>query len=236
MSFLFSARLWKRFVKGLSLFIILAIALTLFQWFSPSEASYTAFVDTYVRAQGFKGIVLFVALVTGLVSMGIPRQLLSFIGGYTFGALYGGLLTTLGVIIGCVLSFFYSRFMIQSLVQRHFGNRIHRLEVFLLQAPFSMALVMRLLPIGSNQITNLAAGMTRIPAAPFIFGSALGYLPQNLIFALLGSGARVDAASRTLLSAALFLVATLIGYLLYRRHRKALQGVAETEEAVIENC
>jgi uncharacterized membrane protein YdjX (TVP38/TMEM64 family) len=82
-----------------------------------------------------------------------------------------------------------------------------------------MTLVIRCLPVGNNLLTNLAAGVSNIPAATFIGGSFIGYIPQTLIFALLGSGVRVDPVWRTTISGLLFAVSTLLGWMLYRRYR-----------------
>jgi hypothetical protein len=44
----------------------------------------------------------------------------------------------------------------------------------------------------------------------------LGYAPQTLIFALLGSGLRVDLLWRVGVAALLFIVSTAIGIAIYR--------------------
>ncbi|MBJ7251259.1 MAG: TVP38/TMEM64 family protein, partial [Acetobacteraceae bacterium] len=45
------------------------------------------------------------------------------------------------------------------------------------------------------------------------------YVPQTVIFALLGKGIRVDGAWQMGLAAVLFVVSVLIGLWLLRRHR-----------------
>jgi len=82
-----------------------------------------------------------------------------------------------------------------------------------------MTLLIRFLPFGSNLVTNLAAGVSRVPAFPFFAGSAIGYLPQTVVFALLGSGVAVDPELRFGLSAVLFAASGAVGVYLYRRFR-----------------
>ena len=85
-----------------------------------------------------------------------------------------------------------------------------------------MTLVVRLLPVGHNLTTTLAAGVSRIRTAPFLAGSLIGYLPQTLVFALAGSGVGLDAKPRIALAAALFIASAALGAWLYRRYRKDL--------------
>ena len=54
---------------------------------------------------------------------------------------------------------------------------------------------------------------------PFFSGSALGYIPQMMGFALVGSGISLEPGLRISLSAALFLVSGIIGIVLYRKFR-----------------
>ncbi len=89
-----------------------------------------------------------------------------------------------------------------------------------------MAMLIRLLPVGSNVITNLLAGVSSVPLLPFLAGSLIGYLPQTVIFVLLGSGVNVQPVWRTAASVALFVASGLLGVVLYRRMRqgKAFDG------------
>jgi uncharacterized membrane protein YdjX (TVP38/TMEM64 family) len=166
------------------------------------------------------GILLYVALVALLSPIGVPRQALSALGGYAFGALPGTIFSSIGLIAGCTGSFLSSRLLARSLVQRRFGKRVQRLDAFVANNPFAMTIAIRCFPAGNNALTNLAAGVTAIPALAFIGGSAIGYLPQTIIFALLGSGMRIDPSWRILLSAVLFMLSTLLGFVLYRRFTK----------------
>ena len=58
-------------------------------------------------------------------------------------------------------------------------------------------------------------------AAPFLLASAVGYLPQTLVFALLGKGVRVDGAWQLALAAVLFAGSIAIGFWMLRRGRAA---------------
>ncbi|MDR0827727.1 MAG: VTT domain-containing protein [Desulfovibrio sp.] len=181
-----------------------------------------AFADTHLRQNG--GTFLYIALVMFLSPLGFPRQGLAVLGGYAFGALSGTLLTLAGLSLGCAAGFFYARILARPALQKRFGKKIQRLDDFLSRNPFAMTVAVRCFPLGNNALTNLAAGLTSIPALPFFAGSCIGYSPQTLIFALLGSGLRVDPLWRILTAALLFVLASGAGVLIYRRYRDDLKG------------
>ena len=118
------------------------------------------------------------------------------------------------------------------LVSARLGARVQRIEDFLAAHPFWMTVLIRRLPVGNNFATNLAAGVSRVPALPFFLGSLLGYIPQTLVFALAGSGVDVGASSRIGIAAALFLVSGVIGAWLYRKYRHGKTLGAEVDDAL----
>jgi uncharacterized membrane protein YdjX (TVP38/TMEM64 family) len=180
-----------------------------------------AWVDSEIRGRGLSGEILYLAIGAALTAIGFPRQAVCFLGGYAFGLGLGTGLSLAASLGGCVLAFFYARLMGRSFVQHRFPDRIRRVDDFLHANPLSMTLLVRLLPVGSNVVTNLAAGVSGVGALPFLIGSLLGYLPQTVIFALLGSGIHVDPAIRIGASVALFVASGMLGVYLFRRYRKS---------------
>ncbi len=185
-----------------------------------------AWIDSEVRGRGVTGELLLVATGAVFVAVGLPRQVISFLAGYGFGFTAGlalGLAATVG---GCVISFFYARFLGRDVIARRFPGKIRRIDDFLADNPFTMTLLIRFLPAGSNLLTNLAAGVSRVGWLPFVAGSALGYIPQTAVFALVGSGIGVDPVWRIGLSVVLFVACGGLGIQLYRRYRhgKSLDG------------
>ena len=177
-------------------------------------------VDAQIRGQGTTGELLFVLVCALLGSVGLSRQLIAFLAGYAFGVGYGFVLSMLAVVAACMMTFYVSRFFLRSFMWRHFSERIRQVDNFIRDNTFMMALLIRLLPLGSNWMANIAAGVSGVRSVPFFTGSALGYMPQMLIFALVGSGARVDEFWQVVLAMVLFVVAAVIGGYLYRKYRR----------------
>jgi len=192
-------------------------------------------IDRDVRGRGAAGEALFVAVGGIACALAVPRHVVSFFGGYAFGVGPGTVLALVATEIGCLLTFTYARLIGRPLVAARFGARVRRVEDFLSANPFSMTLLIRLLPVGNNFATSLAAGVTRVPAAPFLAGSLVGYVPQTLVFALAGSGVEAGAGLRVGLAVLLFMVAAAIGIWLYRRYRHGKTLGGEVDEALDED-
>ena len=191
-------------------------------------------IDRDVRGQGIAGELLFVAVGGLACGLAVPRHFVSFFGGYAFGVGLGTLLAIVATELGCALTFFYARLVGRPLVSKRFGARVQRIDDFLAANPLSMTLLIRLLPVGNNFATSLAAGVSRVPAQPFLLGSLLGYVPQTLVFALAGSGVETGAGVRLALAVLLFVVAAAIGIWLYRRYRHGRTLGGEVDEALDE--
>ena len=189
-------------------------------------------IDREVRDKGVSGELLFVAVAAFATAVAIPRHVVSFLGGYAFGLGLGTALALLATEIGCVLVFFYGRLVGRPLVSARLGVHVRRIEDFLAANPFSMTLLIRLLPVGNNFATCLAAGVSRVPARPFLLGSLLGYLPQTFVFTLAGSGVETGTGLRVAFAALFFVVSGAIGIWLYRRYRHGKSLGDAVEEAI----
>lgn len=220
-------------LKGSVLFLSFAGIIVLLQILDFSSFD-SQWVDEHIRSRGASGILLYIGLTAVASALAFPRQILSFLGGYAFGAEFGALWATIGTTAGCALGFTYARLMGRAFIMRFFKRRMTKLNAFLKRSPFSMTVVIRSLPVGNNAVTNLLGGLSSIPAFSFIAGSFVGYIPQNLIFSILGSGMHVEPFWRITLSATLFVLSSVFGYLLYRRHKIAQaleENISEPENS-----
>ena len=125
-----------------------------------------------------------------LITVGFPRQFISFFCGVAFGAVSGTLLAWLLTLLASIIAYGFARGPLRILTYQVLKNRLAAFQARLTTQSFKKILFIRLFPIGSNVVTNMLAGSLRVPFASFILASALGFLPQTLFFALLGSGMR----------------------------------------------
>jgi uncharacterized membrane protein YdjX (TVP38/TMEM64 family) len=189
-------------------------------------------IDHEVRGKGIPGELLFVAVAACATAVAVPRHLVSFLGGYAFGLGLGTALALLATEIGCMMVFIYGRIVARPLVSAQLRARVRRIEDFLAANPFSMTLLIRLLPVGNNFATCLAAGVSRVPARPFLLGSLVGYLPQTFVFTLAGSGIETGTGLRVAFAVLFFVVSGAIGIWLYRRYRHGKSLGEDVEKAI----
>lgn len=176
-------------------------------------------IDTYVRGEGVRGEIIFLGAGALFTAVGLPRQAVAFMAGYAFDVAFGTAISVAAAALGCTTTFLVARFLARDLVVHRFPDKLKRMDAFLSENTFTTTLLIRFLPIGSNVLTNLLAGVSRANAAPFISGSAIGYIPQMLIFALVGSGFAVEPGARLVVSIVLFAASGALGVWLYRRYR-----------------
>lgn len=182
-------------------------------------------VKQYLHEQGMFGWFVLMTVATIAMGCGFPRQVVAFIGGALVGASLGALVSTLLCAVACALTFWLSRLLMRTWVQHRFPGFILRVGPLMERKPFVTTIAIRLLPAGSNVLTNLVAGVTTIKARHFVLASTLGYIPQMLIFALMGSGLRKVSGWQLGLSFALFVIAFVLGVYLYRWYQKELKQV-----------
>ena len=210
---------WRVLGKGLMMLAVLAAVGFLLKSSPLGDFFEKSAIDDLVKGQGLRGEFLYVAAGALLTAVGFSRQAVAFMGGYAFGLAYGAGLSVFAAAIGCAMTFCYARFFARKTIARKFSERIRRVDAFLSGNPFVMTLLIRFLPVGSNFLTNLAAGVSSVSGVVFVTASATGYIPQMVIFSLVGSGVHLDMGYGIGLSIILFIASGLLGVRLYRKYR-----------------
>ena len=186
---------WARgWVRGLGLLLgLMAIGLIL-DHAPPLDAG---LMNRLARDANLHGVAVYLGLGSALCAVGVPRQTIAFAAGYAFAPRFGlGIAVLLSLatqLAGCVADFAWARWVGGSWVRDRLPPRLRRLDLRLSEQPFRATLVLRLLPVGNNIALNLLGGVSAIRLAPFLAASAIGYLPQTVIFVLLGRGSHVGA-------------------------------------------
>lgn len=222
-------------LKGLALILSLALLGYLFKTSDLTASINETWIDTHVRRHGVQGVAVFLLMGALFTAIGLPRQIIAFLGGYAFDTLSGTLLATFAALLGCVLTFVYARLFGKGLLRARLGERVERFDAFIRTHPFSMTLLIRLLPVGSNVLINLAAGVSSIRPVPFFSGTLIGYLPQTLVFALVGSGVHIAPGLKLGGAIVLFLASGALGVYLYRRYRHGYSLDTDLDLAVGES-
>ena len=169
-------------------------------------------------AKLFNSLVLFSCLALA-TSLGLPRQIAALVAGINLGALLGAIIATLAATLGCLITFSISRYAFSKKITRKYPKRLEQLSLFISEKTFLKTIVIRILPIGSNFLTNIIAGVTQVSSKAFVGGSFVGFMPQMVIFSLAGSGIRLGAKNEMIASIILFFIAFVITAYLVKKHK-----------------
>lgn len=187
-------------------------------------------VDSEVRGHGMPGIALYVGAGALLTGLGFSRQVLALIAGYAFGTAAGTAIALLAEMIGVAAGFSIARHAGRRAMLRRFPERIRMVDEYLEENPFQMTVAIRLFPLSHNLVVNVLAGVSRIHPLTFLSASAVGHLPQTLIFAMVGSGVAASNYLQGLLAVVFFAISALIGVHLHRRYRRGQAFEGTTAE------
>lgn len=120
-------------------------------------------------------------VIIGASSIGIPVASIVFLGslGATLGAMVGYLL---GRYAAMPVILKYGKFV---LIKPH---HIERAEKFAKKYGVYSVLIGRVLPIVPFKVFSIAAGITKIPFAPFVVCTLIGVVPRIFLLAMFGMG------------------------------------------------
>lgn len=177
--------------------------------------------------KGVLGVLGLSVILSLLLSVGLPRQVAAFSLGYLYGMGWGALLATLTATIACIITLLLSRYFFSKIVSKSYPKPLYAVAKFFATDTFTKALIIRLLPAGSNFLTNVLAGLAKVNKIPYVLGSCLGFIPQMVIFSMLGSGIKMAEQQQIVISLALLVIAALLSAYLYRK--KQLKQFVMTE-------
>ena len=182
----------------------------------------TELLGSWFRSRGASGMLLYIAGVTLLVSLGVPRLLLCSIGGMAFGFLQGLLLTQAGTLVGFSIvfmlvrhagwsfSFFRKRPSLEGIQQRIGKGGV--LSVF----------GIRMMPL-SGFYSTIMMGMLPIRHSHFLLGTCLGTLPQAIPATLIGAGATQETLQTSIATIIAAVIAFIIVWYFIDVYRKKMQ-------------
>lgn len=204
---------------GMAILVLLLVVIVVVAFlYPPADYIPAAKWGAALETAGLSGMFLFWFVGMMCTSVGLPRQLVAFIGGLAYGLPLGLALSLAAALCGCWLTATVSRRLFSAAVLRRFPKPISMLDSLIKNDLFLKILVLRLQPLGTNLLTNVCIGFTKAPLPMFLLASAIGYVPQMLVFNLIGVGVRFESQQQLILSAVLLVISLVLGTVLYRRH------------------
>lgn len=206
-------RFWLKVLASVATLVLISIAVSHSQL---SQLVNGEWARTLVHNRGALGLLSLMGLCTAFTALGGPRQIVAFAMGYVLGGLYGTAFALLTMMTGCVLAYGVAALLLPNAIARKMPQRARKIHHWMNAHPFKNTLMVRLLPVGSNLATNMIAGALRIRFRAFFIASAIGYVPQAVVFTMAGAGVGFSDGEQLAISACLLLVTAVIGVSAYR--------------------
>lgn len=148
-------------------------------------------------------------------AVGGPRQVLAFSCGYLLGGWWGGIVSTLLTGLGALLTMSVIKHAGMDWLRQRHGARIEVVRRVLGGDTWKWICIVRLMPVGSNLVTNIAAALAGLSRRSVLLGSLPGYLPQSLLFSYAGRGVALQDGSKIWMSLGLLVGSTALALYLY---------------------
>ena len=160
----------------------------------------------YIRGDGWSGSLVFLSVLIGVNSLGLPRIWICAIAGAVYGAHLGIWISQGVTLIAATANFFVGRWLLHDLIQRRLSPRFKIWYDRYSDNGFFWVLNIRLFPLGNATILNLVSGASEMKYVEFIGASFIGFLPLTIIFALFGSSSSKNKPIQLIVGTVLFLV------------------------------
>lgn len=174
-------------------------------------------VRAVVAAVGPAGPLAYVAVYALATVALVPGRALTVFAGLLFGPLLGTAVALTGASVGATAAFGIARRLGRTHIRRLLGERLQRVDAWLVERGFAAVLTLRLVPVVPFNVLNYAAGLTGVAPRAYVAATVLGIVPGAFAYAALG-GTAADPLSAPFLGAAGLVVAlTGLGALARRR-------------------
>jgi uncharacterized membrane protein YdjX (TVP38/TMEM64 family) len=164
----------------------------------------------------------FLGLSAALMFLGAPRLVFCTVGGALFGFIEGLALSQIATLMGALGPFLFARWGKRSPSEKKI-MLIAKAQEYLKRRSILDVFLLRQLPVW-GVFLNLILGSSDVPMRTFLIGSFFGYLPQSIVFALIGSGfgevTTLHAVSRVFCAASVLAFAGIVTWQAMRKRKK----------------
>lgn len=174
--------------------MLIIFALSLYYYFDVNQylnidvfQYYKTLVIAFANQHYLLSVLCYIGTYLLLAAFLIPGSAsITLIGGFLFNTLPGFIYTIIGAIAGSIIAFLSVRFIIGSILQKHFKDKLKNFNQKIEKFGIYYLLTLRVIPIMPFFLVNILAGLTTISIFTFSWTTALGIMPATLIYSFLG--------------------------------------------------
>ncbi len=144
-----------------------------------------AFVDDNLAA----AVLIYVAGYAFLTGISLPAaSLITLVGGFLFGWLFGTVLTVTGATAGATAVFLAARTSLGEVLWERVRPFAGRMEEGFRRSEFSYLLFLRLLPVFPFFVVNLLPAFLGVKTRMYVITTFIGIIPGSAVYSVIGAG------------------------------------------------
>jgi len=160
--------------------------------------------------------VVFLLIGSLVITLGAPRSIVAILGGIVFGFFWGVILALAAALLGSVVIYLLTKWLGRPLFKHKVEKYLKAVEEHIEINGILLVIMLRQLPL-TCMLVNVVIGLTSISFSTFMLGSAVGMLPEVVIFALYGSSLQQDFVLRVTIASILFVLLVWVMKIYYNR-------------------
>ena len=146
-----------------------------------------ALID-WVARWGVLAFVAYVLIYAAMVTLLPPTgTVMTLVGGFLFGWLWGGITVVIGATLGATLLFLASRTAFADALRERAGGAVQKMREGFQKDAASYMLFLRLVPAFPFFIVNIVPGLLGVRLQTFVWTTFVGIIPGTFVYASLGN-------------------------------------------------
>ena len=170
-----------------------------------------------------KGALVYLAIYTFSIRpfVPIPPTLYTFAGGFTFGPIWGTVLTVTGATLNASLCFLIARALGKGFVEKISKGKFGKLNERLKDSGFKTLLIIRTSPVGPPfDLVSYASGVLRIPFWSHFVATMVGVIPAVAVYSYFGGSITKGGLTILIAFFLVVVISILVPWYIKRRKRQ----------------
>ncbi|WP_342554251.1 TVP38/TMEM64 family protein [Paenibacillus sp. FSL R7-0652] len=209
----------KRIVMKVLLGLIAVLSTGLLIYYAPAIIKIMSSMDNfraYIHSTGHWGPIMFILFqILQIVVAPIPGEVVQIAGGYIYGSIIGSFYTTVGLIIGSAIAFYFTRFIGRDFISRLLQKQNVKWMSFMHdERKFTAFLfIFFLIPGLPKDMLVFVAALTSISSLRFFTILLVGRLPWIIASAAVGSNLHMQQYTIAIVISVIAVVGFIFGYI-----------------------
>lgn len=209
----------KRIAMKILLGLFATLSMGLLVYYAPAIIQIMSSMDNfraYIHSTGHWGPIMFILFqILQIVVAPIPGEVVQIAGGYIYGTALGSFYTTVGLIIGSAIAFYFTRFIGRDFVSRLLQKQNMKWMSFMHdERKFAAFLfIFFLVPGLPKDMLVFVAALTSISSLRFFTILLIGRLPWIIASTVVGSNLHMQQYTIAIIISVIAVVGFIFGYI-----------------------